>query len=445
MNTKSQLQPNAGNEQGLMLLFVAALAALLLWIYQPPIMYGCCWLLYQLWSLCDYPRFHNQVAEKLNLLAWAGSQVNQLSWGKFIDVMNNTAGILMVPMAMIVLGGLLMVRNHPRNRTRRHIDVYSLPHIMARFSPSIIPALCYGDKKTQLLNVDPPEHRSAQRPEEFAVEHKLIIGDRLDAHRTQTAFECQLGTPLESFSSFSTHERALVAIFGLVAFLNDRKAAEALLDSLNRSCLIKSRRDKGQRGYPLLQLANKAFEKVTQTPAAQDWLHQHSTTRTALYALHNRDMRLPCARFRWLKGLDRPLWYTLASTGRPKAFIEGAGVIAVANWETVVAQMEERLHTSIPVPENRMDKAIKGLEDELRSVGLIIDNRTTNTSVLSEQVFDEDEDEDEDTPIVILQPLADTTVKTASETAPLQTKATIPGANTSPQKPGRAHFIPRAR
>ncbi|WP_181409086.1 conjugal transfer protein TrbA [Serratia sp. SRS-8-S-2018] len=443
MNTKSHLQPRAGNEQGLMLLLVAALAAFLLWIYQPPVMYGCCWLLYQLWSLCDFPRVHNQVAEKLNLLAWAGSQVNQLSWGQFIDVMNHTAGILLAPMVLIVMGGLLMVRNHPRNQTRRHIDVYTLPHIMARFSPSIIPALCYGDKKTQLLNVDPPEHRSAQWPEEFAVEHKLIIGDRLDTHRTQTAFECQLGTPLESFSSFSAHERALVAIFGLVAFLNDRKAAEALLDSLNRSCLIKSRRDKGQMGYPVLQLASKAFEKVTQTPAAQDWLKHHSTTRTALYALHNLDMRLPCARFRWLKGLDRPLWYTLASTGRPKAFIEGAGVIAVANWETVVAQMEERLHTSIPVPENRMDKAIKGLEDELRSVGLIIDNRTTNTSVLSEPVFDEDEDED--APIVILQPLMDTTEKTTSETAPLQTKATIPGANTSPKKPGRAHFIPRAR
>ncbi|MCH5507250.1 conjugal transfer protein TrbA, partial [Salmonella enterica subsp. diarizonae serovar 16:z10:e,n,x,z15] len=86
---------------------------------------------------------------------------------------------------------------------------------MSRYSPAIIPALQYGDSRTQLLNVDPPEHRSALRPEEFAVEHKLVIGQRLDHERAKQAFDAQLGTPLTGESSFSAYERALVAIIGL--------------------------------------------------------------------------------------------------------------------------------------------------------------------------------------------------------------------------------------
>ncbi|MDE9571675.1 conjugal transfer protein TrbA, partial [Xenorhabdus bovienii] len=87
----------------------------------------------------------------------------------------------------------------------------------------------------------------------------------------------------------------------------DRKAAEKLLDDLNRSCLIKSRRDNGKKGYPILNLANSAFSRVTQHPEANRWLRYYSTTRTAIFALHDQDMRLPGARFRWLKGLDRTL------------------------------------------------------------------------------------------------------------------------------------------
>ncbi|MDE9567036.1 conjugal transfer protein TrbA, partial [Xenorhabdus bovienii] len=126
--------------------------------------------------------------------------------------------ILMLPLSVIVTGSLFVIRNHPSNRTRRNIDVYSLPHIMAQFSPSIIPALCYGDKKTQLLNVDPPEHRSAQTPDEFALQYQLIIGERLEREKTREVFMKQLGNPLTGFSSFNNYERALFAVFGLQFF-----------------------------------------------------------------------------------------------------------------------------------------------------------------------------------------------------------------------------------
>jgi intracellular multiplication protein IcmP len=400
MATRTATPPPQGQERGLMIFLIFFMICFLMWIYQPPIMYGSCWIIYKLWSLCDFPRNHSYVAERLNLLAWAANRVNDLSWSEFINVMNRTAGILLAPLSVIVVGSMIAVRNHASNRTRRDINVYSLPKIMSQFSPNIVPALCYGDKETQLLNCDPPEHRSAQSPEEFAKQHQLVIGERLDHERARIVFEQQLGAPLKDASSFSPHERALVAAFGLQAFLKDRKGAEKLLDGLNRSCLIKSRRDRGKKGYPVLGLATKAFERVISTPEAKAWLGRHSTTRTAMFALHDQDLRLPGPRFRWLKGLDRTLWYALTSTGRPKVFVEGAGVIAVSKWETLVGEVSERLRVSVPMPESRMDKAIHGLEIDLRNLGLTIEEKSATEPI--ECVPDADM-EDEVGDVVILR------------------------------------------
>ncbi len=437
MPTPTAPVQNQGQERVLMFLLIVVLMFFILWIYQPPIMYGCCWLLYQLWTLCDFPKTHSYVAVRVNILAWAGSQVDGMTWTVFIEVMNKTAGILLVPLSAITIGGMISVRNHPRNRTRRQIDVLTLPHIMSKFSPSIIPALCYGDQKTQLLNCDPAEHRSAQSPEEFALEHHLVIGDRLDRERASSVFRQQLGTPLIDANSFNAHERALVAVFGLADFLKDRKSAEKLLDDLNRSCLVKSRRDKGEKGYPVLRLANKTFEQVIASPAAGTWMKQHGTTRSALSALHDRDLRLPGARFRWLKGLDRTLWYALTSTGRPKAFIEGAGVIAVAKWETLIADVSLRLRTTISLPESCMDKAIDGLETDLRNVGKVMAEHQPSTSERDEEQTDE---ETTDEPVVIL--------KSHHSVVPQPHEAPIgkqPSSTAKPRPPGRAAFIPRAR
>nr|WP_236745197.1 hypothetical protein [Klebsiella variicola] len=46
------------------------------------------------------------------------------------------------------------------------------------------------------------------------------------------------------------------------------------------------------------------------------------SSRSLLYALFDDDLQLPSANFRWLKGVDRTLWYALSSAGRGKFFIE---------------------------------------------------------------------------------------------------------------------------
>lgn len=380
-----QPTPSPNNDQGTMMLMALALILIAIAIFHSIFYYACCAMLYYLWYLADFASIHTYVAGKINLLAWASNRVEDLSLGEFLEVMNQTAGILYVFMLPVTVYGLVATRNHPLSITRRKIDIHTLPKIMSTFSPAIIPALQYGDPKTQLLNVDPPEHRCAMTPDEFAISHKLVIGQRLDHERARQAFDAQLGTPLLSESSFSAHERALVAIIGLQVFCDDRSAALELRDALNRSCGKRQREHGNKRGYPQLSLAEKAFRQVIGTPQAKAWIRRHSTTRTALSALHAQDLRLPAGQFRWLKGIDRTLWYVLSSSDRSKCFVEGAGVVTAAQWESLVSQLSKKLKVVIPAPENLTAFAVRGLEDDLRNIGMVIDDHERNTRLEEEE------------------------------------------------------------
>ncbi|ENT7992113.1 conjugal transfer protein TrbA [Salmonella enterica] len=415
-----QHYPSPNNDQGSMMLMALALILIAIVIFHSIFYYACCAMLYYLWYLADFASIHTYVAGKINLLAWASNRVEDLSLGEFLEVMNQTAGILYVFMLPVTVYGLVATRNHPLSITRRKIDIHTLPKIMSTFSPAIIPALQYGDPKTQLLNVDPPEHRSAMTPDEFAISHKLVIGQRLDHERARQAFDAQLGTPLLSESSFSAHERALVAIIGLQVFCDDRSAALELRDALNRSCGKRQREHGNKRGYPQLSLAEKAFRQVMATPQAKAWIRRHSTTRTALSALHAQDLRLPAGQFRWLKGIDRTLWYVLSSSDRSKCFVEGAGVVTAAQWESLVSQLSKKLKVVIPAPENLTAFAVRGLEDDLRNIGMVIDDHERNTRI------EEEEDSTTFDDLVFLHNVPDVSDSISSVT---------PQADIQPEKP----------
>lgn len=109
-------------------------------------------------------------------------------------------------------------------------------------------------------------------------------------------------------------------------------------------------------------------------------MRRHSTTRTALSALHAQDLRLPAGQFRWLKGIDRTLWYVLSSSDRSKVFVEGAGVVTAAQWESLVSRLSKKLRVVIPPPDNLTVYAVRGLENDLRKIGMVIDDHEPDTS-----------------------------------------------------------------
>jgi intracellular multiplication protein IcmP len=376
---------------------------------------GTTFVLYVLWRLAEFPRIHDYAALRIALLAQTHNHAATVTWSDFIQVLNLTAGILLVALVPLGMVGVIAVRRHQASRTRRVLNIRTLPRIMSQISPSILPSLQYGDARTQLLNVDPPEHRPAQWPEEFAVEHKLVINRRLDRERAEAVFIRQLGPAFEDVASqapiqprrgglsarlsrraqtrtgelliprmqqFSPHERALFAAFGLQHFLDDRPGAEKLLDDLNRSTV-----NRRHPGYPMLRIADRAFYRVARTAEAIAWVRKHRYPRTAIAALHDNDLHLPGRRFRWLKGLDRPLWYALSSTGRPVPFIEGVGIVSQAHWECLAASYDLTLNKPV------MTLALDALEDDLKSVGAVA---VTAPSDLPDVPDDPDEDDETD-------------------------------------------------
>ncbi|MGC6233594.1 conjugal transfer protein TrbA, partial [Hafnia paralvei] len=231
--------------------------------------------------------------------------------------------------------------------------------------------------------------------------------------------------PLHNASSFSAHERALVAIIGLQVFCDDRPAALELRDALNRSCGKRQKEHGKKRGYPKLSIAEKAFQQVMATPQAKAWIKHHSTTRTALSALHAQDLRLPAGQFRWLKGLDRTLWYVLSSSDRSKVFVEGAGVVAAAQWEALVSKLSKKMRVVIPPPDNLTVYAVQGLESDLRSIGMVIDDHEPDTSSEAQEdstTFDD---------LVFLHNVPETPLPIPTQTA-VQQNAQVPLTATTP-------------
>ena len=360
--------PNAsGSNEPAVAMITLCLAALLCWLFFSDFVRWSCWLLYWLWRLADFQHIHRYAAERINLLAATGNGAETVGLGEWWDVMNTTAGILFVPlMPMLMVSGLAVAR-HPALgfRSRRWLNVNTLPRVMATFAPSVIPVLA-NHKNDGLMNDTTPENAWAIKPEEFAEIHHLIRQRVLDRDAARAAFDAQTGCVISTPDLWQKHERAVLAVFGLQVFANDRAEAQKLLDDLNRSCMIKRRfRSPEFRSIPDWSVSEAQVARVLAYPGVSQWLATHGTIRSALVGLYGRDLRLPPARFRWLKGVDRTLWYGLQTADAAKVFVEGAGIVAQARAEQHAARL------GLPRPPLMTEEAVVGLQMELETLGLV--------------------------------------------------------------------------
>lgn len=351
---------------------LAVLTGLLLlvaWMYLPEFVYWSCFILHILWGMADFGPFHVWAAPRYNLLAITANNAENVTYTQWINVMEHTTGIMMIFLIPLSGASLWSWVNHPsRNwHTRRVLNISTLPFAMEAISPAIAPILSEGDASRLLLDTRRPERRPAQSPEGFAEEHQLISNMQLDVALCRTVFMNQLGRELKGWKSLAPHEKALFAIFGLQFFLDDRPAARELMDALNRSCRIKSRRDKGKFSVPVYALARTAFRRVIQSEEANKWLREHRFVRSGLVWLYAHDLRLTPPNWLWLKGVDRTLFYALHRANTTKGFIEGAGIVAVTRTET------EAMRLGLPCPQACVDEAIDGLRTDILSLGLIWD------------------------------------------------------------------------
>lgn len=351
------------SQQAQLLLIVAAGFGLC-WLFFDYFVYWSSWVLYWLWLMVDFSYTHVLVASKANLLVKLANNPKAVTFDQWLAVMNQTSTILFVFLIPIILLSSWSLALHPMLpfRSKRLISAKTLPKLVSGFAPSIIPIVAaYGPNG--LKDDTSAANAWALKPEEFAEQHNLIVRKVLDRTAAQAALEAQIGPAHTDFADWLPHERALLAVFGLQVFLNDRKAATKLLDDLNRSCLVKGL-TRRPTYLPLYSLAEKAFARVVATPAMGELLAVHGFRRTALAGLYGRDLRLPSARFRWLKGVDRTLWYALHSADTAKVYVEGAGVLARSRAEAKAKQL------GLPCG-LRVEKAIDGLNAEMEGTGLI--------------------------------------------------------------------------
>ena len=360
--------PNAaGNNESAMALVTLGGLALLCWLFFSVVVRWSCYGLYLLWQAVDFPLIHEYAAERINLLSATGNGAEGVGLSEWLDVMHFSAGVLFVLLVPLLAITGWALACHPAQgfRSRRALDVHTLPRVMATFAPSVIPVLG-NHQRDGLMHDATPENAWALTPEAFAQQHGLIQSRELNRDTARAVFEAQTGPAMMPPAQWQAHERALLAVFGLQVFAADRKAATQLLDDLNRSCMTRRvLRLPVFRATPDWRVCDTLLARVLASPGVNEWLAQHGSVRTALVGLYGRNLHLPPARFRWLKGCDRTLWYALHTADTEKVFVEGAGVVAQARAECMAARL------GLPRPPLMTAEAVDGLQRELDALGLI--------------------------------------------------------------------------
>ncbi|UUZ48489.1 hypothetical protein LP420_38065 [Massilia sp. B-10] len=267
---------------------------------------------------------------------------------------------------LLTMRGVRRAMKHPANRTRRPITASTLPKIMASHSPAVIPTLYYEN----LLNSDLAEHRSSLNPEDWVARHGLLVNGALDRTTCHSLLVADLGRPVGTLADLAPQEKALFAVFGsrLLADGHDHDEAQRLLDALNRSCHTGTWQ--GKRGYPDLTLTDAAFAATRPRPAPlHGWPGIPTRARSCTQCTRTRwhSVKLPSSHFRWLKGMDRALWYALNTTGRKAPVHRVGGRIHANPLGNVCRRSRLPPHRSLS---RRRSGRRRGLPGQDRLVGL---------------------------------------------------------------------------
>lgn len=311
------------------------------------------------WSLLGFFEFGPLTSPIQGLrveLAQAASYASYIDLLEFLRL-SAKGFIIFSPLAIaLIVFEFIKTLSDPSDSTRRAMSLDKLRRIMSQHSTATIPL----DGYPNLLTHNPDDQASSLSPLEFAKKNNLIIKRQLNKKRATEIFRQQLGNRLSSIEDLSPPQRTLFVVFAS-RLLADRSEAQEWLDLLNRSCK--------SSGYPDLTLTDKRFAELSKNPKVTEWLSKHLFAPTLLYSLHKEALafgKLPSSYFRWLKGLDRTLWYTLNNTGRKVPWVECGAVFVQADWEAFAIRHGGRMTDAHVSP------GVDGLESWLHNVGAII-------------------------------------------------------------------------
>lgn len=295
----------------------------------------------------------------------------QITWDAFRFGLEAVGADLRGPVAAALLGlGVWLLVRHPAGRFRRRFDLWRLAEAMQKSWPFALHALRRGQLT---LPLDHPVWGMALSGTAFLRHYDLVeptdAGDwTLREASAEDVFAAQLGAPWTA-EPLPLHVCALAGLFALrISSFTVAADAEAdrlkhrTFDLLRQLALAAAHHKAGgylppTTAYTRVIEATAPFLKVQ---AIERMVAQQAYTSTVLLRLLAEARRggvLPPALFNWLKGVDRPLWYALASLGRRVPFVEALG--AIAHY-----QAERDVGAALYIP--TVNAAIAGLRRELR-------------------------------------------------------------------------------
>ena len=216
-------------------------------------------------------------------------------------------------------------------------------------------------------NFDPDKDNKvedpAMTPMEWMREHGVGLSDDiggLDMDAAHDAFEKQLGEPWMGVDRAPTYVKALIIVF----FYNAKRDKKAR-DIKEQVAIAYSSQKDAEIKKTIDALYEKAKKEDKFMPLVDKYMSKHAYTNTAMFRLLRwaRDQGgvLASAEFRWLKPIDRTLWYVLNNTGRRAFHTEGAGAVSHFHAEKIVGG---------PLSEPHVDQAVDGIDEYLEDQGL---------------------------------------------------------------------------
>lgn len=229
-------------------------------------------------------------------------------------------------------------------------------------------------------DIDNKNEASQKRPLDWMKENGIsIIDGAIDAFEAERAFNKQMGPMWDNIHNSPTYVQAIM----ILAALN-------LLDGSNDypqyGGKVSALRDKLAIIYGNNFNESETLVKQALAPFLKDKLllsginkkaNRYAYLRTACLAVYawggpmgdwggGKAGVLPSSMFRWLKKIDRTLWYALNNVGRRKYHIEGAGVVNHFFAERLLGKPKIQPHSNEAVEGLQLyvtDKAIYNLDD----------------------------------------------------------------------------------
>lgn len=206
---------------------------------------------------------------------------------------------------------------------------------------------------------DDTGNRPAERPYEWMIGKKVGLKNGVvDQDSAEKAYREQLGDTYLGFAKLPLYMQALAVLFNLSRKRDKR--TQPLKESLAEIWVL-DREHAIEKTKELIApyIADQKF-----IAPIERIMGQHAYVNTAMTRLFEEAKSkggvLACSEIRWLKPMDRTLWYSLQNVGRHAYFPESAAVRAHFDAEKVVG---ERLI------EPYFDKVMEGLQDYARKHG----------------------------------------------------------------------------